>query len=205
MEVQGIYLGDPRPVGCLRRPAGRRRRLQRLLRLGPHRASSAGGSCTPSRSTPPPGATTGTAFPIAERVDQDPYDDGFAMFALSGNGVLTYRGGVTPDRQLRWFDRTGKVVARLDDPGEFRDLAMSRDGKLVAYEQMDPHLGTRDIWVRDLARDTRLRLTSTPDEDGAPVWAPDGGIARVRRPARPADRRPARIGGRRRRQRRWPP
>jgi dipeptidyl aminopeptidase/acylaminoacyl peptidase len=40
---------------------------------------------------------------------------------------------------------------------------------------MDPHLGTRDIWVRDLLRDTRLRLTSTPDEDGAPVWAPDGG------------------------------
>jgi Tol biopolymer transport system component len=52
---------------------------------------------------------------------------------------------------------------------------MSRDGRLVAYEQMDPHLGTRDIWVRDLVRDTRLRLTSTPDEDGAPVWAPDGG------------------------------
>ena len=123
---------------------------------------------------PVAGLATGTAFPISERVDQDPYDDGFAMFALSGNGVLAYRGGVTPDRQLRWLDRTGAQVGALDGPGEFRDLAVSRDGNLVAYEQMDPHLGTRDIWVRDLARDTRLRLTSTPDEDGAPVWAPDG-------------------------------
>ena len=123
---------------------------------------------------PAAGRTTRAAFPIAERVDQDPYDDGFAMFALSGNGVLAYRGGVTPDRQLRWFDRAGQQVGALDSPGEYRDLAMSRDGSQVAYEVMDAHLGTRDIWVRDLARGNRLRLTSTPDEDGAPVWAPDG-------------------------------
>ena len=61
---------------------------------------------------------------------------------------------MTPDRQLRWFDRSGTVLGALDQPGEFRDLAMSRDGTLVADEQMDAHLGTRDIWVRDLTPDT---------------------------------------------------
>lgn len=120
------------------------------------------------------GRTTGPAFPIAERIDQDPYDDGFAVFALAANGVLAYRGGVTPDRQLRWFDRTGRVVGALEGPGEYRDLALSRDGTQVAYEVMDESLGTRDIWIRDLARNSKLRLTSTPDEDGAPVWSPDG-------------------------------
>lgn len=121
------------------------------------------------------GRTTGPAFPIAERIDQDPYDDGFAMFALAGNGVLAYRGGITADRQLRWFDREGRRLGELDPPGEFRDLAVSRDGRRVAYEQLDPSLGTRDIWLRDLQRGSRLRLTATPDEDGAPVWSPDGG------------------------------
>jgi hypothetical protein len=121
------------------------------------------------------GRTTGPAFPIAERIDQDPYDDGFAMFALAGNGVLAYRGGVTADRQLRWFDREGRRLGELDPPGEFRDLAVSRDGQRVAYELLDPNLGTRDIWLRDLQRGSRLRLTATPDEDGAPVWSPDGG------------------------------
>jgi hypothetical protein len=120
------------------------------------------------------GRTTGAAFPIAERIDQDPYDDGFAMFALAGNGVLAYRGGVTPDRQLRWLDREGRRVGELDPPGEFRDLAVSRDGTRVAYELLDPNLGTRDIWIRELERGVRLRLTATPDEDGAPVWSPDG-------------------------------
>ena len=120
------------------------------------------------------GRVTGPAIPIAERIDQDPYDDGFALFALANNGVLAYRGGVTPDRQLRWLDRQGRQVGALDPPGEFRDIAVSRDGTRLAYEQMDSGLGTRDIWVRDLGRDIRLRLTSTPDEDGAPVWSPDG-------------------------------
>ena len=59
------------------------------------------------------GRTTGPAFPIAERIDQDPYDDGFAMFALAGNGVLAYRGGVTADRQFRWFDREGRRLGEL--------------------------------------------------------------------------------------------
>ncbi len=174
LAVQGIYMGE---IGRL--DAAEDQRVvaadSNVFYGSGHLAFVRRGQLHAQPFDPSTGRTTGTAFPIAERVDQDPYDDGFAMFALSGNGVLTYRGGVTPDRQLRWFDRTGKFVRSLDEPGEFRDLAMSRDGRLVAYEQMDPHFGTRDIWVRDLVRDTRLRLTSTPDEDGAPVWAPDGG------------------------------
>ena len=173
-DVQGIYLGR-----LSRSDASEDRRVvaadSNVFFGSGHLAFVRRGHLHALPFDPAAGRTTGAAFPIAERVDQDPYDDGFAMFALSGNGVLTYRGGVTPDRQLRWFDRRGKVVDAIDAPGEYRDLAVSRDGKLVAYEVMDPHLGTRDIWIRDLSRDTRLRLTSTPDEDGAPVWAPDGG------------------------------
>jgi Tol biopolymer transport system component len=118
--------------------------------------------------------TTDSAFPIVERIDQDPYDDGFALFTLSVNGVLAYRGGITNDRQLRWFDRDGRQTATLGPPGEYRDLALSRDGTRLAYERMDPQLGTRDIWIEDLERGGQLRLTSNAHEDGAPVWSPDG-------------------------------
>jgi len=117
---------------------------------------------------------TGDAFPIVERIDQDPYDDGFALFSVAINGVLAYRGGVTEDRELRWFDRAGRQLGALVSPGEYRDLAISRDGRRLAYEQMDPHLGTRDVWIRELDRGGLLRLTAQPDEDGAPVWSPDG-------------------------------
>jgi Tol biopolymer transport system component len=51
------------------------------------------------------------------------------------------------------------MIGALEGPGEYRDLALSRDGTRVAYEIKDP---------------ARRRLTSTADEDGAPVWSPDG-------------------------------
>ena len=57
--------------------------------------------------------------------------------------------------------------------------------------------GTRDIWVRDLVRDTRLRLTVDARRGRRAGLGPRRRDARVRRPARPADRRPARIGRRR--------
>ena len=174
MAVQGIYLGD-----LTRGDASGDRRVlaadSNVFFGSGHLAYVRRGQLFAQPFDEISGETTGAAFPIAERVDQDPYDDGFAVFAVSENGVLAYRGGVTPDRQLRWFDRTGRLVGAIDAPGEYRDLAVSRDGRRVAYELMDPHLGTRDIWVRDLDRDARLRLTSAPEEDGAPVWSPDGG------------------------------
>jgi Tol biopolymer transport system component len=39
---------------------------------------------------------------------------------------------------------------------------------------MDAQLGTRDIWILDLARGTRERLTSETGDEFAPVWSPAG-------------------------------
>ncbi len=39
---------------------------------------------------------------------------------------------------------------------------------------LDPTTNTRDIWIIDLARGVRTRLTFDRAEDVAPVWSPDG-------------------------------
>ena len=83
---------------------------------------------------------------------------------------------------------------KLAGPGEFRDLAVSRSGRAIAYEQLDEVSGTRDIWVMDLARKQTVRLTEDPFDDTAPVWSPgrlDGLL--TRRTGTPA---PASIAGR---------
>lgn len=174
MAIQGIYVGE-----VARNDASQDRRVlaadSNVFYGSGHIAFVRRGQLHAQPFDDATGQVRGEAYPITERVDQDPYDDGFALFALSENGVLAYRGGVTPDRQLRWIDRAGRVVGAIDSPGEYRDLAMSRDGRRIAYEVMDANLGTRDIWIRDFDRDSKLRLTSTPDEDGAPVLSPDGG------------------------------
>ena len=51
---------------------------------------------------------------------------------------------------------------------------LSPDGARVTRSVLDPLTGDADIWVDDLVRDTRVRISTSRDLDLAPVWSPDG-------------------------------
>jgi hypothetical protein len=38
----------------------------------------------------------------------------------------------------------------------------------------DPRTGSGDLWILDLARDSRTRFVSGATDDSGPVWSPDG-------------------------------
>ena len=119
------------------------RRFERLLRLGPHRVRASGAAARPAVRPGRPGARPARPFPSPSAWIRTRTTTAFALFALSGNGVLDLpRRCHARSPAARGSTATGKVVGRArTSRGEFRDLAMSRDGRLVAYEQMDPHLG----------------------------------------------------------------
>ncbi len=120
-------------------------------------------------------ALAGEPIPIAEQV---------TSFSASPTGVLVYWAGSTvvngPSRGnipglLTWFDRTGKVLGTIGDPGLYRTLAISPDGKRVAFERADPqNFPHHDIWLYDSARGVSTRFTFDSGWDGNPVWSPDG-------------------------------
>ena len=188
MEVQGIYMGD-----LTRRDASGDRRVvaadSNVFFGSGHIAFVRRGQLHAQRFDPSQGQTTGTAFPIAERVDQDPYDDGFALFALSGNGVLTYRGGVTPDRQLRshvvlevttptrgsdlmLLDLSSKTLTPyLATPFMEREAQFSPDGRFMAYSSSESR--QREVYVEPIPRDGR-RWQVSSDYGREPRWRGDG-------------------------------
>jgi len=98
----------------------------------------------------------------------------FYGFSASDSGALAH--SATNDmgmRRLVWVDRTGAVVDRTDLVAEgLLSIALSPDGKRVAYTALAG--ANADIWTYDFARQTRIRLSSQPGVDHAPVWAPDG-------------------------------
>jgi serine/threonine protein kinase/Tol biopolymer transport system component len=51
---------------------------------------------------------------------------------------------------------------------------LSPDGARVTRSVLDPLTGDADIWVDDLVRGTRVRISTSRDLDLAPVWSPDG-------------------------------
>jgi serine/threonine-protein kinase len=77
---------------------------------------------------------------------------------------------------LEWYDRNGtQTNTFLEGFGVLNDLAISPDERYIllgANAADDPENG--DIWVVDTERETRTRLTFSPDYDDDPVWSPDG-------------------------------
>jgi eukaryotic-like serine/threonine-protein kinase len=76
--------------------------------------------------------------------------------------------------RLTWFDRQGKIVGTAGEPGLYRTLTISPDGKRIAFERTDPQTMNRDIWVLEIASGTTTRFTSDPGWEAFPIWSPDG-------------------------------
>jgi eukaryotic-like serine/threonine-protein kinase len=105
-------------------------------------------------------------------------------FSVSPTGVLVYWSGTSsmsgPSRgniqgRLTWFDRGGKPLGAIGEEGLYRTLAISPDGKQVAFERANPqNSSARNIWLYDFARGVTTRFTFSSGWDGNPVWSPDG-------------------------------
>jgi serine/threonine protein kinase/Tol biopolymer transport system component len=92
--------------------------------------------------------------------------------SASGDGLLVFASGATGDWQLLWVDRNGKQIGTVADKiSNLRNMRISPQGDRIAME-MDN--GVDDIWVLDVARGIKTRLTFGPVTNAYPVWSPDG-------------------------------
>jgi WD40 repeat protein len=90
--------------------------------------------------------------------------NGNMIYSISSSSVLS---------ELVWVDhdgRVGRVVGRprlgLSDP------AISPDGNKVAVVARENE--NADIWIEDLARGTRTKVVSGPQNEYAPIWSKAG-------------------------------
>ncbi|HEY8133943.1 MAG TPA: protein kinase, partial [Thermoanaerobaculia bacterium] len=97
---------------------------------------------------------------------------GVAGFSVSDNGMLVWRSGRRPSRQV-WMNRAGVEVGSIGS-GLFAAGRLSPDGGRYAAALYDRKQGTSDIWIYDLARQTAERLTFRLTFENNPVWSPDG-------------------------------
>jgi eukaryotic-like serine/threonine-protein kinase len=103
------------------------------------------------------------------------------ILTASGNGMLAYEMGenLGGARHLWWRDRSGKEVRETDVSSGlmYWDPAISPDGRklAVAVAQKGAQSANHpNIWVFDLARGMKTRITFSAAGDRAPTWTPDG-------------------------------
>ena len=110
---------------------------------------------------------TAEAFPIAQN-SRSP--------TVATDGTLVYldsSGSLQRQRQLVWLNRSGDKIGEIGLPPEWiSNAALSPDGRLVAFQAMEG--SNWDIWVWDITRAVKTRLTTAPEVDGVPIWAPAG-------------------------------
>jgi Tol biopolymer transport system component len=98
------------------------------------------------------------------------------QFSVAADGSLVYMSsGAANASQLTWYDRSGKALGTVGEPGAWvRTAAISPDGRTVATEGLQS--GSRDVWLHDLTRGTSSRFTFNPAGSNAfsPAWSPDG-------------------------------
>ena len=96
---------------------------------------------------------------------------GAVFFAASDTGNIIY-ASTGFRHQLVWVDRTGGETLLTPDRDAFRGPTLSPDGQRLAVSIND---ATRrsDIWIYDVSRGTRSRVTSE-GHNLSPVWHPRG-------------------------------
>jgi eukaryotic-like serine/threonine-protein kinase len=114
------------------------------------------------------GEPTTLAEGIATVGDNHEFD-----FSVSDTGILAYQSG-SRKTQLVWIDRSGKKISTIGEPDAFAGIALSPDGKRALTPMFDAAGRSGDIWVIDLTRGNKSRVTFDPQSDGDAIWSPDG-------------------------------
>jgi serine/threonine protein kinase/Tol biopolymer transport system component len=121
---------------------------------------------------PATGKVSGEPLSVANLTE---YDSGtwHTTFAVSQNGVLVYEpGSKLLGTDLSWLDRTGKTLAKVGERAFYKGSGrISPDGKRLAISLGDPQA---DIWIFDLVRGSRTRLTFGGGTNLMPSWSADG-------------------------------
>jgi Tol biopolymer transport system component len=126
-------------------------------------------------------AVSGDMIPVAEPIRSFGLSGiPSGVFSASDSGVLAYQTGTTQasGTQLVWVDRSGRQPATVGDRGAYGDIELSPDGKQAAVTVLESTgttpLSPADVWIFDLDRGIRTRLTSNPAADLQATWSPDG-------------------------------
>jgi hypothetical protein len=119
------------------------------------------------------GQTVGEVLSVAESVSFTIPSSSFAPVSVSETGVLVYQsGGWAGNNQMVWYDRGGKFLGAIGEPGPVGEPALSPNQRLLVFRRSRG--SGSDLWLRDLNRGGEQRFTTAASANTAPFWSPHG-------------------------------
>lgn len=97
---------------------------------------------------------------------------GATQYAISNDGTLIYLPGVYEGKStLMWLDRKGHAEQLQFPAKTYGAFQLSPDGKRLAIGIQNTKW---EVWIFDLLRGSRSKLTIIEGKNSRPVWTPDG-------------------------------
>ena len=113
-------------------------------------------------------------FSVAERV-QVGTGSGAGAFSVSQNGLVVYQPANDRLSQLAWFDRSGRRISVIGEAALYHpDPRLSADGSRGVVSVIGATGDEHDIWLFDVDRGVKSRLTYDRADEVDPLLSPDG-------------------------------
>ena len=77
-------------------------------------------------------------------------------------------------QQITIFDRSGKEVSKVGEPGLLSQPAFSPDGTKLVFMKSDLNTGLNLIWNVDIATGKAVAVNDATHPGQGPMWSPDG-------------------------------
>lgn len=100
------------------------------------------------------------AYPVA----------GVAYWDVAPDGAIVYvpHESAFNQRELVWFDRSGRMTQADGSVRYWETVTLSPDGGRIAASDY------RNVWIRDVSREEWLKIDAGGVYNTTPVWSPDG-------------------------------
>lgn len=115
----------------------------------------------------------GEPFRVAERIRVN--FNSRAFFSVSDNRNLIYDASSDSEesRQITWYDRAGKSLGAVGQPGPIISLEFSPDERFLAITRRPIGAVPNDLMIFDTVRGAMSRLATTPGDSPQAIWSPD--------------------------------
>jgi Tol biopolymer transport system component len=118
---------------------------------------------------------TGEPRKIVDDTDYDE-DRAHAYASVAATGVLVYLPASNREQKMQvgWYDRGGRLVEKLFDDVSVQELSLTADDSKIAMTRFESKKGASDIYVYDVARGIRSKLTGGLANHDQIVWSRSG-------------------------------
>jgi DNA-binding winged helix-turn-helix (wHTH) protein/Tol biopolymer transport system component len=99
---------------------------------------------------------------------------GSANFSVSADGSVVVLQRRSLATQLVWRDWSGHETGRVGEPELYRRFAISPDGRRLAIDLQNDVSQSSSVWILDLDRGVRTRMTPESRFGAAPQWTHRG-------------------------------